>query len=120
MSTNVLDSPAKPEVAFPNRRLTLIIMSILTLPYILGLLFAALLSFASLLVFPGATKDPLPWIGFLAYCASPIPFVIGIVGGWMGFFLKRYRLAFILAMLPLVETILFATAYVIIDRFLQQ
>lgn len=107
MSTDTPDSPAKPEDACPNRRVTLIVMSILTLPYILGLLAVALLSFASLLIFPGESKDPVAWIGFLAYCASPIPFVIGIFGGWLGFFLKRFRLALILMSLPLLEICVF-------------
>jgi hypothetical protein len=113
------DAATQSRVAFPSRRVTLIVLSILTLPYVLGLLAAALLSFASLLVFPGESKDPVAWIGFLAYCASPIPFVIGIFGGWLGFFLKRYRLTLILAMLPLVETILFVIAYIALESFLQ-
>ncbi len=104
--------------AFPSRRVTLIVLSILTLPYVLGLLATALLSFASLLVFPGESKDPVAWIGFLAYCASPIPFVIGIFGGWLGFFLKRYRLTLILAMLPLAETILFVISYATLSSLL--
>ena len=104
--------------AFPSRRVTLIILSILTLPYVLGLIAAALLSFTSLLIFPGESKDPVAWIGFLAYCASPIPFVIGIFGGWLGFFLKRYRLTLILAMLPLAETILFVISYATLSSLL--
>ncbi len=96
--------------AFPNRRVTLIILSILTLPYILGLLAAALLSFASLLIFPGESKDPVAWIGFLAYCTCPLTFIIGVAGGWLSFFLKRYRLALVLTLLPLLEAILLLIA----------
>jgi hypothetical protein len=119
MLADIPDNPAKAEAAFPHRRITLIILSILILPYILGLLFAVLLSFTSLLVFPGESTDIALWIGFLAYCASPIPFVIGIFGGWLAIFLKRYRLSLILAMLPLIETILFVIAYSALESFLQ-
>lgn len=96
-------------------------MSILTLPYLLGLLVAILFSFSSLLLIDpsGTSQEPLVWVGFLAYCASPIPFIIAIFGGWLCFFLKRYRLTLILAMLPLIETILFVIAYAALTSFLQ-
>lgn len=98
--------------AFPNGRITLIILSILTLPYILGLLVAIFFAFVSPLVFdpPGSTKDPLVWAEFLVYCTCPLTFIIGIAGGWLSFFLNRHRLALVLAILPILETTLLVIA----------
>ena len=103
--------------AFPSRRTTLIVLSILTLPYILGLIVAAFFAFVSPLVFdaPGSTDDPLAWAGFLVFCTSPVAFILALVGGWLSFYMKRYRLAFILALLPLLEGIVLLIAGAVVE-----
>ena len=103
--------------AFPSRRVTLIVMSILTLPYILGLVVAILFASVSILIFdaPGSTKDPLAWAGFCTFCSCPFVFVLGILGGWLTFFLKRYRLALILALLPILEAVLLLIANAVFE-----
>ena len=117
MSEMPQENPGKPEGAFPNRRTALILLSLLTLPYMIGLIVAAFFAFASplILVTPGSSNAGPAWAEFFIFCTCPISFIIGILGGWLSFFLKRYRLALALASLPLLETVLLVIAGVIFD-----
>jgi hypothetical protein len=99
---------------FPNRRVTLIILSILTLPYILGLVVAAGLAWASPLVILDGPADAGAWTVFCTFCSCPFAFILGILGGWLSFFLKQYRLALILTLLPILEAVLFLIANAVI------
>jgi hypothetical protein len=103
--------------AFPNRRVTLIVLSILTLPYILGLVVATTLAWASPLVILDGPADAGAWPVFCMFCTSPIIFIIGIFGGWLSFFLKRYRLALILTLLPLLEICVFLFGILFVEGF---
>jgi hypothetical protein len=79
-------------------------LSSLTLPFTIGLVVAVLFALVSPLVFdaPGSADDPRAWATFLLLLTSPIPFVTGIIGGWLSFAWKRYRLALMLMGLPLL------------------
>lgn len=119
MSTMPPVSTTPSGCAFPSRRITLIILSILTLPSIIGLIVAIFFSLVSPLVFdaPGSTEDTSAWITFYIFCTSPILFIIGIFGGWLSFFLKRHRLALILMSLPLLEICVFLFGILFVEGF---
>ena len=97
---------------FPDRRITLIVLSVLTLPYLLGLIVALFFAYVSPLVLvSGPAEAPLvAWAEALIFCTCPLTFVIGIAGGWLSFARQCYRLALILASLPVIETILIMIA----------
>jgi hypothetical protein len=92
----------QPGGAFPNRRTTLILLSVLTLPYIPGLMLSFWLALVSPMMFDGG-EDTVAWISFFALCTCPIVFITGLVGGWLSFLLKRYRLALMIMLLPAIE-----------------
>jgi hypothetical protein len=94
------------------KKLSLIILSLLTLPYIVGLIVALFFAYASplVLVTPTSSGSGPTWAEFFIFCTCPITFIIGTLGGWLSFFQKRYRLAFALALLPLLETVLLVIA----------
>ena len=98
----------QPIISFPTRRQTLIILSLLTLPYAIGLIVTAFFAFASpLILVSGPAEYPLiAWGEAILFCTSPLIFIIGIAGSWFSFARQRYRLALTLAFLPIVETIL--------------
>jgi hypothetical protein len=96
--------------AFPGRLATLITLAVLTLPYVAGLAVAAMLAWASPLIILDGPADTGASIAFLTLCTCPFAFALGLVGGWLCFFLRRYRLALILAALPLMEGIVLLIA----------
>ena len=67
-------------------------MTSTAIPYLSGVV-------PTLMVKSSLSVRPFP-IFFL--CTSPIPFLIGIIGAWLSFALKRYRLALMLIGLPLL------------------
>ena len=95
---------ALPSDGFPSRRTATILLIGLTLLSTAGLAVAVLLASVAPLVFdaPGAADDPRAWATCLGLCVSPLPFVGGILGAWVSFALKRYRLALGLMALPLL------------------
>ncbi len=101
---------------FPNHRTTLILLSVLTLPYIPGLMLSFWLALVSPMMFDGG-EDTAAWISFFALCTCPIVFITGLVGGWLSFFLKRYRLALALMLLPAVELGVFIAASLFVEGF---
>jgi hypothetical protein len=104
MSKTLPENTTPSSGAFPSRRTALILLASLTLPFTIGLVVAVLFASVSPLVFdaPGSEDDPRAWATFLFLCTSPIPFLVGIVGAWLSFALKRYRLALMLIALPLL------------------
>ena len=104
MSPNPPENTIPSSGGFPSRRTALILLASLTLPFAVGLVAAVLFASVSPLVFdrPGSADDPRAWATFLALCTSPLPFLVGILGAWLCFALKRYRLALALMGLPLV------------------
>ena len=104
MSTTLPDNTTPSRGFFPSRRTALVLLASLTLPFTIGLVVAVLFASVSPLVFdaPGSADDPRAWATFFFLCTSPIPFLIGIVGAWLSFVLKRYRLALMLMGLPLL------------------
>jgi hypothetical protein len=104
MSTTPPESTTQSRGVFPSRRTALVLLASLTLPFTVGLVVAVLFASVSPLVFdaPGSADDPRAWATFFFLCISPVPFLIGIVGAWLSFALKRYRLALMLIGLPLL------------------
>ena len=114
------DKINQPKDTFPTRRQTLIILSLLTLPYAIGLIVTAFFAFASpLILVSGPAEYPLvAWGEAILFCTSPLIFIIGIVGSWFSFTQQRYRLALTLASMPIVETILLIIGSVFADNLL--
>ena len=110
-----VDAP-QAERTFPDRRITLIILAVLTLPYILGLVVAIMFAWVSpLMVLDGPPPDTGTWIGFFMICTCPIVFIIGIAGGWISFYLKHYRLALVMMLLPVLQISVLLIAMLFIE-----
>ena len=103
------------KTSFPNRTITLVILAVLTLPDIVGLVFAAVLAWASPLILLSGPADAGACFAFLTLCTCPFVFAVAIAGGWLCFFLKRYRLALILASIPLLEGLVFLIASLVFE-----
>ena len=114
------DNTDQPIISFSTRRQTLIILSLLTLPYAIGLIVTAFFAFASpLILVLGQAEYPfIAWGEAILFCISPLIFIIGIVGSWFGFARQRYRLALTLTSLPIVGTILLIIGSAFVDNLL--
>jgi hypothetical protein len=86
-----------------TRTITLVALSLLTLPYILGVIGGAMMAWASPLIILDGPADTGACIAFLTICTCPLVFAVALAGGWLCFLLKQHRLALILASIPLLE-----------------
>jgi hypothetical protein len=98
---------------FPNRPVTLIALAILTLPYVAGVIVGAVLAWGSPLIILDGPADTAACIAFLTLCTCPFVFALAIAGGWLCFFLRRYRLALIMASIPLLEGLVVLIASIV-------
>ena len=60
---------------------------------------------------PGSQAQPLPWLLLVLVVATPVACLVGMVGAWLAYILKRLRLAWMLALLPLPLLVVYLVAF---------
>ena len=85
----------------------------------LGGLFGIVPAITSVFLFdsPGSEKNPATIILFANALTFPLACLTSIVASWVLYVVKRYTLAFVLALLPLVNVVMGAGALVWLQLF---
>ena len=92
---------------------------ILTVIFSLGGLLGILPAITSVFLFdsPGSEKNPATIILFANALTFPLACLTSIVASWVLYAVKRYTLAFIIALLPLVNVMMGASALIWLEIF---